>query len=113
MTASQIVFAATGADTVQDWLRTDLPAIIMTISGAYVLSRFIAFVADQQILARAKVREQAGLRQARRRRQRADGQALKAGLANDVEAGVENRRPRPLALALHCPGHLHAHGIAK
>ncbi|NBS28385.1 MAG: hypothetical protein EBS70_05845, partial [Actinobacteria bacterium] len=51
MFVMQAVFAATGADTVQDWLRTDLPAIIMTVSGAYVLSRFIAFVADQQILA--------------------------------------------------------------
>lgn len=51
MLLTQAVFAATGADTVQDWLRTDLPAIIMTISGAYVLSRFIAFLADQQILA--------------------------------------------------------------
>ena len=51
----QAVFAATGADTVQDWLRTDLPAIIMTVSGAYVLSRFIAFVADQQILQSSRV----------------------------------------------------------
>ena len=51
--------ATTGRDTIESWLRTDLVAIIMTISGAHVLMRLTAFIAEQQIL---QVKSQAGER---------------------------------------------------
>ena len=51
--------ATTGRDTIESWLRTDLVAIIMTISGAHVLMRVTAFIAEQQIL---QVKSQAGER---------------------------------------------------
>jgi small conductance mechanosensitive channel len=51
--------ASTGRDTIESWLRTDLVAIIMTISGAHVLMRLTAFIAEQQIL---QVKSQAGER---------------------------------------------------
>jgi small-conductance mechanosensitive channel len=49
MTPFVTILAATGRDTVEYWLRTDLVVIVMTISGAYLLTRLNAFVADQQI----------------------------------------------------------------
>ena len=51
--------ATTGRDTIESWLRTDLVAIIMTLSGAHVLMRVTAFIAEQQIL---QVKSQAGER---------------------------------------------------
>ena len=51
--------ATTGRDTIESWLRTDLVAIIMTVSGAHVLMRLTAFIAEQQIL---QVKSQAGER---------------------------------------------------
>ena len=50
MNSLAVIFAATGRDTVSQWLRVDLVAIVMIISGAHVLMRLVAFIADQQIL---------------------------------------------------------------
>lgn len=50
MSSFASILAATGRDTVEFWLRTDFVVIVMTISGAYLLTRINAFVADQQIV---------------------------------------------------------------
>jgi len=39
----------TGRDQFTFWLRTDLVVILMTVSGSYMLTRLVAFVADYQI----------------------------------------------------------------
>ena len=59
MFSTAMLAATTGRDTIESWLRTDLVAIIMTISGAHVLMRVTAFIAEQQIL---QVKSQAGER---------------------------------------------------
>jgi small-conductance mechanosensitive channel len=59
MFSTAMLAATTGRDTIESWLRTDLVAIIMTISGAHVLMRLTAFIAEQQIL---QVKSQAGER---------------------------------------------------
>jgi len=41
--------AQTGRDQFTFWLRTDLVVILMTVSGSYMLTRLVAFVADYQI----------------------------------------------------------------
>ncbi|MDA0192054.1 MAG: mechanosensitive ion channel family protein [Actinobacteria bacterium] len=50
MNSLAVILAATGRDTVSQWLRVDLVAIVMIVSGAHVLMRLVAFIADQQIL---------------------------------------------------------------
>ena len=52
---------------------------------------------ELQLLARAEMREQAGLRHARGVGQTADGQALETELARDIEGFVEDRGARLLA----------------
>jgi len=59
---------------------------------------------QQQFLARAEVGEQPGLRQAGRLGEGADGQAVKAGLADEPQPLVEYRLASPLAL-----GHRQCH----
>ncbi len=44
-----LLAAETGRDRIESWFRTEFVVIVMTISGAYVLSRLIAFVAGTQI----------------------------------------------------------------
>ena len=50
MNSLAVLIAATGKDTVSQWIRVDLVAIIMFISGAHIVMRLVAFLADQQIL---------------------------------------------------------------
>ena len=50
MNSLAVLIAATNEDTVSQWIRVDLVAIIMFISGAHVVMRLVAFLADQQIL---------------------------------------------------------------
>jgi len=50
MSSFAVLIAATNEDTVSQWIRVDLVAIIMFISGAHVVMRLVAFLADQQIL---------------------------------------------------------------
>jgi small-conductance mechanosensitive channel len=44
-----LLAAETGRDRIESWFRTEFVVIVMTVSGAYVLSRLIAFVAGLQI----------------------------------------------------------------
>jgi len=44
-----LLAAETGRDRIESWFRTEFVVIVMTISGAYVLSRLIAFLAGTQI----------------------------------------------------------------
>ena len=43
-----ILAANTGKDQVSSWVRTDLVAIVMILSGSYVAIRTISFIAEQQ-----------------------------------------------------------------
>lgn len=44
-----LLAAETGRDRIESWFRTEFVVIVMTISGGYVLSRLIAFLAGTQI----------------------------------------------------------------
>lgn len=44
-----LLAAETGRDRIQSWFRTEFVVIVMTISGSYVLSRLVAFLAGTQI----------------------------------------------------------------
>jgi len=44
-----LLAAETGRDRIESWFRTEFVVIVMTVSGAYVLSRLIAFLAEIQI----------------------------------------------------------------
>ena len=49
MNAFVLLAAETGRDRIESWFRTEFVVIVMTVSGAFVLSRLIAFVAGLQI----------------------------------------------------------------
>lgn len=49
MNAFVLLAAETGRDRIESWFRTEFVVIVMTISGSYVLSRLIAFLAGTQI----------------------------------------------------------------